>query len=153
MRNGAQMHLRKKWRCLVVFSKSKPPLTLPASLTPSLSPSLWLGPPPIPHSLQLLTSRHACVNAPCFDRELFFHLDHNGIIRLREIPCLRGFLDLIWKKKEKEVPHLFFLWILFLPWEKWNSAFNCGTLWKTESSGVSFHVHKTEALSCRLCYL
>lgn len=25
--------------------------------------------------------------------ELFFHLDHNGIIRLREIPCLRGFLD------------------------------------------------------------
>ena len=63
--------------------------------TPS-PPSLFLSPalpPPIPHSLQLLTSRHACVNAPCFDRELFFHWDHNGIIRLREIPCLRGFLD------------------------------------------------------------
>lgn len=47
--------------------------TSPPSL--SLILSLFLSPvhpPPIPQSLQLLTSRHACVNAPCFDRELLF---------------------------------------------------------------------------------
>lgn len=48
-----------------VFSEGRHPLPPPRLLSPTL-------PPPVPHSLQQLTSRPACVNAPCLDRKLFF---------------------------------------------------------------------------------
>lgn len=72
------------WRYSVVFSEGKhapPP-------TPLLSP---VHPPPIPHSLQLLTSRHACVNAPCFDRELFFIWIIMGLLVLEKYPAFVAF--------------------------------------------------------------
>lgn len=122
----------------MVFSKSKHPPSLPFH---SLSThSLWLGPPPIPHSLQLLTSRHACVNAPCFDREFFFHLDHNGIIRLREIPCLRGFLDLIWRGEKCPTS---FLSLNIISYNEKNETthFNCSARERL-SECVSCHIQK-----------
>lgn len=49
-----------------------------------LSPTL---PPPIQHSLQQLTSRHACVNAPCLDRKLFFIWIIMGLLGLEKCPA------------------------------------------------------------------
>lgn len=61
---------------------SSPPLTLPSS---------------IPHSLQLLTSRNACVNAPCFDWELFFLVGIiMGLLGLVKYPAFLAFIDFFW---------------------------------------------------------
>lgn len=75
-----------------VFSEGRHPLPPPRLHSPTL-------PPPVPHSLQQLTSRHACVNAPCLDRKLFFIWIIMGLLGLEKYPAFvafkRGFFTLI----------------------------------------------------------
>lgn len=75
------------------FLKANTPPLLPLSHPLSLSLS---GSPPSHPSFTAATDVKTCLRqcSLLWQRAFFFfHLDHNGIIRLREIPCLRGFLD------------------------------------------------------------
>lgn len=83
-----------------VFSEGRHPVPPPPRLH---SPTL---PPPIPHSLQQLTSRHACVNAPCLERKLFFIRIIMGLLGLEKYPAFVAFkiffhpdLNMIYQKK------------------------------------------------------
>lgn len=70
-----------------VFSEGNPPpplLTSPSFTLPYSAPSR--------SAFTAATDVKTCLRQCSLLRQkAFFHLDHNGIIRLREIPCLRGF--------------------------------------------------------------